>query len=112
MRNKPLRKRKLEVRLSDAEHEIIRNKFGRNAAEVARLFMLGYRVSIPSLTKRQLGLILRALALHRHQSLELRALVKKTQGDKASALLLRDERLFNAVIKTCCSNFSNEKKGD
>lgn len=112
MKNEPARYRKLEVRLSEAEYERIRKKFGRKAASAARLFLLGYRVSMPSHTKRQLGLILRSLAIHRQQVLLLRALVKETHGDKAAVLLRREERHFNAVIDTCCSIFLDAKKAD
>jgi hypothetical protein len=110
MKNKPARNRKLEVRLDETEHELIRKKFGRKAAEAARLFLLGYRVSMPSVTKKQLGLILRALALHRESVLLLRALVTESQGEKAAALLRREEHQFSAVIDICCSHFLNEKK--
>lgn len=107
MKNKPIRKRKLETRLTEEEHEIIRNKFGRKAAEAARLFLLGYRVSLPSKSRDQLGLILRALAIHRHSVLELRALVKKSHAASAEELLQREERQFNAIIELCCSIFLN-----
>ena len=42
------RKKKLEVRLSPEEKVIIRAKFGRAAAAVARQFLLGYRVTNPT----------------------------------------------------------------
>lgn len=107
MKNKPVRTRKLEVRLSEEEHGAIRKRFGRKAADAARLFLLGYRVNTPSLSKKQLGLILRSLALYRQQALLLRATVKEIQGEKAAVLLRREERQFNAIITACCSNFLN-----
>lgn len=107
MKNK---RKKLEVSFSPEDYELIRKKFDRKAAEMARLFLLGYRVSMPSQNQKQLGLILRAMALHRHQVLAIRKLVEDTHGKKVAALLDREQHLFNSILQLWISSYSDQKK--
>jgi hypothetical protein len=111
MKNEGPRKKKLEIKLHDEEEKVIRETFGRFAASVARNYLLGRRVSMPSLSRNQVFLILRAIAVHRLSVLKLRSLADPDHA--ASAQLLRkEEELFNTTINICWSIFSNAKKAE
>ena len=100
MKKKPARDKKLEVRFAKAELEVIRKKFGRAAASVARDFLLAYRVTNPNPpNKRQMAAFLRAFVLHRHQAVALRRrITSQIPHDSGVATILqREEQLYNEL---------------
>ena len=113
MKKKPARDKKLEVRFTKAELEVIRNKFGRAAASVARDFLLGYRATNPNPpTKTQMAAFLRAFVLDRQQVNNLRHIIANSPHDTGVAAILEGEekrynQLTQEIVKLWSQNSSD-----
>jgi len=114
---KPTKNSKLEVRLTKAEIELIRRKFGRAAAAVARDFLVGYRVTNPNPpSKKATAAFLRIFVLHRQQAIKMRQLLSKPGNPQAADILRTEEFLYNQLTKTiinlCFLNSSVTNKAE
>jgi hypothetical protein len=101
------RERKVEVKLSTQEHRVIRKKFGRQAAAIARAHWLGFRVANPTTPdKKHLLAVARALHAHRVEVIKLRRLVADAYGENAAKILKDEETKFNHLTHLWLSIYS------
>ena len=108
-RNQNGRKRvkKIEVKLTEQEYTVVRQKFGRHAAAMARAHWLGFRVANPTTPNKQHILnVASALFAHRLEGIKLRRLVADGYGESAARLLKNEQTKFNTLTHLWLSIYS------
>ena len=104
-RNGKKRDKALQVRLTEDEFRAIRAAWGRRAAAVARMCLLGHepppRAALESEDSRKL---IHALYAYFVAAEKTRHWIRQHGGDEAKAALLKEDEAFNHLARVCYTN--------